>query len=50
MVKDCSPSHNHVAARLPYTNVPSAWSSLLDGAPDDGRIVRPEHIEQNKKN
>ena len=29
------------------------WMALhelwLDGAPDDGRIVRPKHVEQNKE-
>ena len=44
------PSYNHVAATLACANVPNTWYSLLDGAPDDGRIVRPKHVEQNNKN
>ena len=32
------------------TNVPNAWHNLPDGAADDGRIVRPKHVEQNKEN
>ena len=43
------PSYNHAAVRLAGTNVPNAWYSLLDGAPDDGRIVRPKHAQQNKE-
>jgi hypothetical protein len=38
----------HATARLASTNVPNAGYSLLDGAPDDGRTVRPKHVEQNK--
>ena len=30
------------------TNVPTAWYGLLDGAPDDGRVVCPKHVEQIK--
>ena len=42
------PSYSHVAVRLACAIVPNAWYSLLDGAPDDGRIVHPKHVEQNK--
>ena len=44
-----SPSYNHAAVRLACTNVPNAWYSLLDGASDDGQIVRPKHVEHNKE-
>ena len=30
------------------TNVPTLWYSLLGSAPDDGRVVRPKHVEQAK--
>ena len=30
------------------TIVPTAWYSLLDSAPDDGRVIRPKHVEQVK--
>ena len=26
----------------------TVWYSLVDSAPDDGRIVRPKHVEQMK--
>ena len=26
----------------------TAWYSSLDGAPDDGRVVRPKHVQQVK--
>ena len=41
--------YNHVAARLACTNVPTAWYSSLHNAPDDGRVVRPKHVEQTKE-
>ena len=44
-----SPSYNHVAVRRPCRNVPNARYSLLDGAPDDGRIVRPKHVQENEE-
>ena len=43
-----SPSYNHVAIRLACTNVPNALYSLLDAASDDGRVVRPKHVEKLK--
>ena len=48
-VSDCSPSYNHVAAaRHACSKVATVWYSLLDSAPDDGRVVRPKHVEQVK--
>ena len=41
--------YNHLAVRHACTNVPNAWYSLLDGAPDDERLVRSKHVEQNKE-
>ena len=37
-----------LAARLACTNVQTAWYSLLNSAPDDGRVVRPKHVQQVK--
>ena len=43
-----SSCYSHIAARLTCTYVQNAWYSLLDSAPDDGRVVRPKHVEQVK--
>ena len=39
---------NHAAAGLARKNVPTAWYSLIDSAPDDGRAVSPKHVQQAK--
>jgi hypothetical protein len=31
------------------TNVPNSWNILLGGASDDGQILRPKHVQQNKE-
>ena len=41
-------SPNFIAARPACTIAPTAWYSKLESAPDDERVIRSKHVEQEK--